>query len=98
MTGYYFVGIDPHGFVYSNGAFATLDVPGATSTVPTSINASGQVTGNYGGGSSNVYGFIATPIATDIPTLSQWALLLGGGLLVGMALLAQVRRTRPLRG
>ena len=35
---------------------------------------------------------------TDIPTLSQWALLLGGGLLVGMALLAQVRRTRPLRG
>jgi hypothetical protein len=36
--------------------------------------------------------------ATDIPTLSQWALLLGGGLLVGMALLAQVRRSRPLRG
>lgn len=36
--------------------------------------------------------------ATDIPTLNQWALLLGGGLVVGMALLVQVRRTRPPRG
>ena len=62
-----------------------------------SINDSGQVTGSYSDG-SRTYGFIATPMVTDIPTLSQWALLLGGGLLVGMALLAQVRRTRPLRG
>ena len=83
--------------MYSNGTFTTLDVPGATDTFATSINAGGQVTGNYFDG-SNHHGFIATPMATDIPTLSQWALLLGGGLLIGMALLAQVRRTRPLRG
>ena len=97
VTGYYFDNSGTHGFVYSNGTFTTLDVPGATDTFATSINAGGQVTGNYFDG-SNHHGFIATPMATDIPTLSQWALLLGGGLLIGMALLAQVRRTRPLRG
>jgi probable HAF family extracellular repeat protein len=97
VTGYYWDGPGTHGFVYSNGTFATLDVPGATSTFAASINASGQVVGNYSDG-SGTHGFIATPIVTDIPTLSQWALLLGGGLLVGMAVLAQVRRTRPLRG
>ena len=43
-------------------------------------------------------GAVEVGSATDIPTLSLWALLLGGGLLIGMALLAQVRRTRPLRG
>lgn len=43
-------------------------------------------------------GAVEVGSATDIPTLSQWALLLGGGLLIGMALLAQVRRTRPLQG
>jgi hydrogenase maturation factor HypE len=43
-------------------------------------------------------GAVEVSAATDIPTLSQWALLLGGGFLVGMALLAQVRRSRPVRG
>jgi hypothetical protein len=86
--------------VYGNGTFATLDVPGATSTSAASINNSGQVTGSYWDSFGRYHGFIATPTGppTDIPTLSQWALLLGGGLLIGMALLAQVRRTRPLRG
>lgn len=55
------------------------------------------MTGDYFDG-SNFHGFIATLMVTDIPTLSQWVLLLGGGLLVGMALLTQVRRTRPLPG
>ena len=91
------------GFMYSNGTSTTINVPGAAGTRATSINNSGQVTGSYyekriTGLEINVHGFIATPMVTDIPTLSQWALLLGGGLLVGMALLAQVRRTRPLRG
>ena len=101
VAGYYSDGSRSYGFVYSNGTFTTLDPPGATFTNPLSINDSGQVVGSYFGSYSDgspTYGFIATPMVTDIPTLSQWALLLGGGLLVGMALLAQVRRTRPLRG
>jgi len=43
-------------------------------------------------------GAVEVSAAMDIPTLSQWALLLAGGLLMGMAWLAQVRRTSPLRG
>jgi hypothetical protein len=82
--------------VYSNSTFTILDMPGAIATYVYNINDSGQVTGHYTDG-SGAHGFIATPMVTDIPTLSQWALLLGGGLLIGMALLAQVRRTRPLR-
>jgi probable HAF family extracellular repeat protein len=98
VTGYYSSSdYRSHGFVYSNGTFTTLDVPEARGTNAASINASGQVAGYYYDATS-VHGFIATPTVTDIPTLSQWALLLGGGLLIGMALLAQVRRTRPLRG
>lgn len=90
---------DGHGFVYSNGAFTTLDVPGAQSTYPSSINDHGQVTGIYSDG-SNAHGFIATPMGTptDIPTLSQWALLLGGLLLGGIAWRTLVGRTHSLQG
>ena len=80
-----------YGFVYSNGTFTTLDPPGATYSEARSISASGQVTGRYTP-SYGSHGFIATPMVTDIPTLSQWALLLGGGLLVGMAWLNQARQ------
>jgi len=87
-----------HGFVYSNGVFTTLDVPDAQSTYPRSINDHGQVTGIYYDG-SNTHGFIATPMGTptDIPTLSQWALLLGGLLLGGVAWRTLVRRPPALR-
>ena len=75
-----------HGFVYSNGTFMTLDVPGAIDTQAISINDSGQVAGHYYDGSRN-YGFIATPIGTltDIPTLSEWAILLLLSLLLGLS-------------
>jgi hypothetical protein len=36
-----------HGFVETNGHFATIDVPGAILTVGNSINNLGQVVGNY---------------------------------------------------
>lgn len=90
VAGYYFDGAGSHGFIYSNGTFTTLDVPGATWTNLSSINDSGQVAGTYSDG-SRFHGFIATPTATDIPTLSQWALLLGG-----IAWRAQMRKTEPL--
>ncbi|MFZ1641753.1 MAG: hypothetical protein WAV07_10030 [Candidatus Contendobacter sp.] len=47
VAGFYSDGSGGHGFVYSNGTFTTLDVPGATSTWAVSINASGQVAGDY---------------------------------------------------
>ncbi len=79
--------------MYSSGTFTTLDPPGATYTKATSINNGGQVAGyGYYGNATSIRGFIATPTVTDIPTLSQLTLLLAGGLLVGMAWLAQVRR------
>ncbi len=99
VVGQYLSSAEFHGFLYSNGVFTTLDVPGAQYTYPRSINDNGQVTGSYYDG-SNTHGFIATPMGTptDIPTLSQWALLLGGLLLGGIAWRTLVGRTHSLRG
>jgi probable HAF family extracellular repeat protein len=36
-----------HGYLYSNGIYATLDVPGAYSTSAKSINNAGQIVGSY---------------------------------------------------
>src|SRR3954462_7359319 len=36
-----------HGFLYSGGAYATLDAPSATATVPRAINGWGQIVGTY---------------------------------------------------
>jgi probable HAF family extracellular repeat protein len=55
--------------VYSNGAFTTLDVPGAAYTVPTSINNRGQVAGEYFDG-SRTHGFVysnGTFTTLDVP-------------------------------
>ena len=67
-------------------SFTILDAPGATSTYPASINASGQVAGYYQD-SSGQHGFIATPMGTptDIPTLSEWATLGLTALLLGIS-------------
>jgi len=84
VTGRYSDGTNFHGFIYSNGTFTTLDVPDAILTVAHSINYSGQVTGSYSDG-PDTHGFIATPIVTDIPTLSEWAMLLLLSLLLGIS-------------
>jgi probable HAF family extracellular repeat protein len=49
MVGYYSDGSGDRGFVYSNGTFTTLGLPGAVPgyIMPTSINDSGQITGSY---------------------------------------------------
>ncbi len=79
-----------HGFVYSNGMFTTLDPPGITGAInalAVGINASGQVAGFYSLGLPPIrpVGYIATPLATDIPTLSEWAMLLLLSLLLGLS-------------
>jgi probable HAF family extracellular repeat protein len=46
----------PHGFIYDDGAFTTLDAPGASDTTPQAINDRGDVAGTYYNGS--YHGFI----------------------------------------
>jgi hypothetical protein len=47
-----------HGFLRSrNGTFTKFDVPGASETVPTSINAAGVIAGNW----SAAHGFLRIP-------------------------------------
>jgi probable HAF family extracellular repeat protein len=41
--------------------FTTIDVPGAMGTLPTGINAAGQIVGGYTDASGTGHGFLATP-------------------------------------
>lgn len=51
--------ITAHGFVYENGNFARLDYPGALDTFPLSINARGDIVGNWDADQSTVgHGFV----------------------------------------
>ena len=51
-----------HGFLRNlNGTFETFDVPGSSDTAPSSINASGVVTGSYIGADGGIHGFLRTP-------------------------------------
>jgi hypothetical protein len=52
-----------YGFVYSGGAFATVDVPGAKHTYARTLNAAGQVAGDYTDARGASHGFVATPTA-----------------------------------
>jgi hypothetical protein len=75
------------GFVYFDGAYTTINVPGSKETYVTGINAKGQVTGYYLKGSDDL-GFIATPQSAAVnltpsgaaaaPEPSTWAMLLSG--------------------
>ena len=70
VTGFYTDSTGDHGFVYSNGTFITIDVPGATFTQAISINDSGQVAGGYYNNGPG-HGFIATPnCAVSIDSLT----------------------------
>jgi len=48
-----------HGFLLENGAFTTIDVPGATATDVESINERGDIVGQYFDVAGNGHGFIA---------------------------------------
>lgn len=47
-----------HGFVFSGGTYKALDVPNATDTYGSSINASGQVAGYYTDGTGINHGYV----------------------------------------
>jgi probable HAF family extracellular repeat protein len=46
-----------HGFLYSNGKYTILNVPGATLTEATGINNAGQIVGDYSDG-NGLHGFL----------------------------------------
>ena len=55
---------------WADYAFTSLDVPGSTSTIPTSINESGQVAGVFTDGTGATHGFIYSVglfTALDVP-------------------------------
>jgi probable HAF family extracellular repeat protein len=62
IVGFYYPAIgNPQGFLYSNGRFTTIAVPGASGTLPNSINNAGVIAGSFGGPTGIQHGFIATP-------------------------------------
>jgi probable HAF family extracellular repeat protein len=52
IVGYYRNSTGQHGFLDTNGVFATIDVPSSTATVALGINNAGEIVGgtNIGGG------------------------------------------------
>ena len=65
-------------FLYNNGLFTTLDVPGSTETDPGNINNSGEVVGAYYNGSTAAHGFIYSKgiyTTVDFPGASDTVLV-----------------------
>jgi probable HAF family extracellular repeat protein len=78
VTGYYTdANFVPHGFVYQNGVFTTVDDPlGVGGTQIFGINDAGQLVGQYFDASGNGFGFLATPDApTAVPEPASLTLL-----------------------
>ena len=60
VVGYYFSG-STHGFLYQNGKYYDITVPGASSVVGLAINDNGTIAGNYNvPNSKQTLGFVAT--------------------------------------
>jgi probable HAF family extracellular repeat protein len=57
IVGIYF-GTPSRGFLYANGIFATIEVPGATSTDVFGINDSGDIVGSYRDAMDMTHGFL----------------------------------------
>ena len=65
------VQVRSHGFLYANGAFTIIDVPGASYTFANGINNTGQIVGSFE--KNGVHGFIETRgtfSTIDVPGVS----------------------------
>jgi probable HAF family extracellular repeat protein len=69
-----------HGFLYRNGSYLTVDVPGAIRTDAYGINDAGQIVGEYEDANFVGHGFVATP--TPEPTTIVLSIV-GGFSLIG---------------
>lgn len=77
-----------NGFLYSDGTYTTINVPGASSTIPTAINDLSSIVGYYDGNE----GFLAMLGPAAVPEPSTWAMIL-----LGFASLGYVGRRRLRR-
>jgi hypothetical protein len=50
-----------HGFVWCNGDYAKIDVPGGSNTGVFSINANGEIVGSYDDASGVTHGYFGKP-------------------------------------
>jgi probable HAF family extracellular repeat protein len=55
-----------HGFVYRNGAFKSIDPPGAIATQGLGINPQGDVVGGYVTSDGNTHGFFLACAACSL--------------------------------
>jgi probable HAF family extracellular repeat protein len=79
VTGYYDVGGVRHGFIYSNGAYETIDYPSTDYTQPLGINDFGHIVGSYN--------------ASGVPEPPTWAMFIIG--FRGLGLIIRSVRRRP---
>src|SRR4029077_8689079 len=57
-----------HGFLYTGGAFRTIDVPGASDTQATGINNAGQIVGTFFDGTTHGFVYAGGTFTTiDVP-------------------------------
>jgi probable HAF family extracellular repeat protein len=85
---------NPHGFIYSNGSFTSLDdnAGPATRTTINGINNLGQIVG-FALENGNTVGFVGAPLVVPEPSLLS-LLALGSTALVGMCILRSRRLLR----
>jgi probable HAF family extracellular repeat protein len=86
---------NPHGFIYSNGSFTSLDdnAAPATQTTINGINNFGQIVGFALEKNGNTVGFVGAPLVVPEPSLLS-LLALGSTALVGMCILRSRRLLR----
>ena len=94
LQGFAYSNIVDHGFIYRDGAYNTVDVPGATATTIRDINDLGVIVGDYVDPSGVDHGFIGTP-DTAVPEPSSAALM--GAALLGIIGLAKRGADRSCR-
>ena len=63
-----------HGYIDNGGVFTSFDPPGSSSTTINGLNDLGDLVGFFTNASDSVVGFVATPV----PELSTWAMMLLG--------------------